>query len=34
MIFLEDGEGCEWVDGLVRIGENSVIYLYVFFVEI
>lgn len=33
MISLEDGEECEWADGLIRIGENSVTYLHVLLVE-
>ena len=33
MISFEDGAGCECVDDLIRIGENSVAYLHVLLVE-
>ena len=33
MISLEEGAGCEWVDGVIRISENSVTYLHVLLVE-
>ena len=33
MISLEEGAGCEWVDGVIRKSENSVTYLHVLLVE-